>query len=252
MDMQKRFTTSEEKAFYVYGDGKLYSVYELVDALLNMPNETYNFHVNEHKNDFSNWLRDVFGLEKLAEEIRYLTKEEAANMIKKWLSSLESEKQIPESSKVRGEEHNNNKTIETIKTIVERVDTRFSDILEPTFMNFTNYIPEEIKEKLDALEDSLKEIESRISEERKQGHVFFLTPYLIRFARNKIKIARASWKKEDIEKAENEVEHVKEMLNKEVSEPIEKSLEQEINEKMRNFEYSSEHRLEKSNKEGGA
>jgi len=31
--------------------------------------EDFNFHVNEEKNDFANWIRDVFGNEKLASKM---------------------------------------------------------------------------------------------------------------------------------------------------------------------------------------
>jgi len=42
---------------------------ELVDALEDMSSDLFEEHVNEMKNDFSNWVRDVLGDDKLANEL---------------------------------------------------------------------------------------------------------------------------------------------------------------------------------------
>jgi len=44
-------------------------VFELIDALDSMNDGVFKAHVNESENDFSNWLRDVFGDDDLAEGI---------------------------------------------------------------------------------------------------------------------------------------------------------------------------------------
>lgn len=61
---------SPDKYFYLV-DGKiLTNLNDLINALKKMTKETYNYHVSKDKNDFANWIKDVFGNQKLAEEIR--------------------------------------------------------------------------------------------------------------------------------------------------------------------------------------
>jgi hypothetical protein len=42
---------------------------ELCEGLESMSDETFVFHVNADKNDFSNWVRDVITDEKLARDL---------------------------------------------------------------------------------------------------------------------------------------------------------------------------------------
>ena len=59
-----------EQYHFVLHDGRrLRSLYELVDELETMSDETFRAYVNEHKNDFASWTRDVFDEKHLAEEI---------------------------------------------------------------------------------------------------------------------------------------------------------------------------------------
>ena len=51
-------------------DGRiLRDMKELGEALDTMTDETFAYHSNEQKNDFSNWLRDIIGDGKLAREL---------------------------------------------------------------------------------------------------------------------------------------------------------------------------------------
>ena len=55
---------------FVVADGrKLKNVIELADALETMSEEIFRHHVNEAKNDFSSWVKDVFYDHSLAEDI---------------------------------------------------------------------------------------------------------------------------------------------------------------------------------------
>ena len=55
---------------FVVADGrKLKNVIELADALETMSEEIFRHHANEAKNDFSNWVKDVFYDHSLAEDI---------------------------------------------------------------------------------------------------------------------------------------------------------------------------------------
>ena len=68
--MSKSVGQAPEKFHFVLHDGRhLRSLYELVDELETMGDDAYRNHANEFKNDFSNWIRDVFDEKHLAEEI---------------------------------------------------------------------------------------------------------------------------------------------------------------------------------------
>ncbi len=59
----------EEHHFVVADGRKLKNILELADALETMSEEIFRHHANEFKNDFSNWVKDVFYDHSLAEDI---------------------------------------------------------------------------------------------------------------------------------------------------------------------------------------
>ncbi|MEK6822726.1 MAG: DUF5752 family protein [Nanoarchaeota archaeon] len=68
--MSKALGEAPEKYHFVLKDGRrLRSLYELVDELETMSDDTFRHYANEFKNDFANWTRDVFDEKHLAEEI---------------------------------------------------------------------------------------------------------------------------------------------------------------------------------------
>lgn len=79
----------EEKAFWCYGGETFRSLQELVLALERMSDEAFQHHVTEHKNDFSNWIRDVFGDPTLAKQLNKVNdKSKAASKIQTRIKSL--------------------------------------------------------------------------------------------------------------------------------------------------------------------
>ncbi len=58
--------TEPEKCFWVCDGSVLKNLCELAAALETMNEPTFKYHVNKEKNDFANWVRDVFGDQKLA------------------------------------------------------------------------------------------------------------------------------------------------------------------------------------------
>lgn len=58
-----------EKRFYA-SDGSVYaSLRDLAKGLRAMHPGTYSYHANGQRNDFHNWIRDVFGDKKLAQDV---------------------------------------------------------------------------------------------------------------------------------------------------------------------------------------
>ncbi len=58
-----------ERCFWVNNGPVLRNLYELYGALKEMSNRTFQHHVNNEKNDFSAWVKEVIGDEKLANEL---------------------------------------------------------------------------------------------------------------------------------------------------------------------------------------
>ena len=58
-----------EQHFVVADGRKLKNIIELADALETMTEDIFSHHVNEAKNDFSSWVKDVFYDHSLAEDI---------------------------------------------------------------------------------------------------------------------------------------------------------------------------------------
>lgn len=69
----KMFNTKcpEEKAFHLKSGQSVHSIQELLYYLPRMDDETFRHHVSETRNDFSLWIKYVFGSEKLAEHILF-------------------------------------------------------------------------------------------------------------------------------------------------------------------------------------
>ena len=72
---------STEQCFWVNNGPILKSLDELVIALPGLSSETFAYHVNNDKNDFSNWIRDTIGDQKLANEI--LSSKNKESIVKK-------------------------------------------------------------------------------------------------------------------------------------------------------------------------
>jgi len=64
---------AKEKKFWCYDGRYLKNLQELEEALEQMADETFRYHVNDTKSDFSNWVRDVIGDDKLSRDLNKST-----------------------------------------------------------------------------------------------------------------------------------------------------------------------------------
>jgi len=73
-------------------DGKLIkNLGELEKALNDMSDETFHYHSSEGRNDFSNWIRDVVGDNKLAKDLsKAKSRIRASNAVAQRISFLQS------------------------------------------------------------------------------------------------------------------------------------------------------------------
>lgn len=65
-----------EKYFYAADGSVIRHLGELPDALRNMTPDTFATHVNNERNDFYNWINDVFEHSTLARKIKNIKRQE--------------------------------------------------------------------------------------------------------------------------------------------------------------------------------
>jgi len=77
--------TSPEHEFVLSNGFRLKNLQELADALRTMDYSVFENHVTTHKNDFANWVKDVMGLNDLADSMTTIKNREVmANLIENW------------------------------------------------------------------------------------------------------------------------------------------------------------------------
>lgn len=88
-----------EQCFWVNNGPILRNIHEIYDAIAYMKDETLRHHINDEKNDFSNWVRDVLKDGELADSLsRAKSREKILKKIKSRIKFLE-EKIEEESSR---------------------------------------------------------------------------------------------------------------------------------------------------------
>lgn len=81
----------QDKQFWCRDGRTLKSLPELGVALIQMTEETYRYHANENKNDFSKWVSDVIGDVELAKALQKSTSRvQAAKTVADRVSWLQS------------------------------------------------------------------------------------------------------------------------------------------------------------------
>ncbi len=69
-DAEKRLArVPDEYVFWAHDGAVFHDMQELADGLNKMSDETFVFHSNAEKMDFSNWVRDIIGDDKLARDL---------------------------------------------------------------------------------------------------------------------------------------------------------------------------------------
>ena len=89
---QKFLARVPEQKVFLCNDGSIFKdIRELKDALATMSDQTFRYHSNEVKQDFSNWVRDVVGDGNLAVNLETAPdREQAAKIVEERCSLLVS------------------------------------------------------------------------------------------------------------------------------------------------------------------
>jgi len=82
---------SGDKRFFGHDGCVSSNIRQLSECMAHMSEESYSHHVTPFKNDFSNWIRHVFGDEKLANDLAASsTRVEAAKVLKNRIDWLQN------------------------------------------------------------------------------------------------------------------------------------------------------------------
>lgn len=74
-------TVDGDKRFFCEDGCICNSLGELAGCVGTMSQDTFNHHVNQSNNDFSNWIRDVLGDDKLADDMQKVVDPQQAEKI---------------------------------------------------------------------------------------------------------------------------------------------------------------------------
>ena len=115
-----------EYAFRIYKGEKILSLRQLRDALETMEDPVFAHHVNEQRNDFATWIKDILGYSELSDKMRSLKgrydilgllKEEKPKAPEKLLPP---QLIIPERLPAQKKEFGSDKTLQKIEEILQR------------------------------------------------------------------------------------------------------------------------------------
>ena len=83
-----------EKRFWCYDGRVLQNLVELKSALETMSDEDFHYHVNDYKNDYSRWVKDVIGDNKLAKDMQKSNNQvQAAKVVADRINWLKNKKE---------------------------------------------------------------------------------------------------------------------------------------------------------------
>jgi hypothetical protein len=93
--MKDLISNTKQENFFISADGKVIkNVLQLKKALEGMKPEIFNLHVNSEKNDFYNWVKDIYEDKNLAEDIKKAKNaEKIIQLIEGRMADIDKEKQ---------------------------------------------------------------------------------------------------------------------------------------------------------------
>ncbi len=225
--MNETVLSDDDKFFWLKSGKGLRSIREMANYLPSIKPDEWNYHVNEEKNDFSNWIRDVFDEAELAKFLRETkTKIEFQNRlynhvihtkIKEKQEARKKEQTQPAKQPVQqAAEPAKEPVPEQDKLIKDpdafadyhEKDSKRKDELADRFDAVANKMeesvnpeePKEIEQSVEKLEEQYKELRQQIAEARKQGKDPLIAELTIRPLESKLKYARVTRNLRDFEK----------------------------------------------------
>jgi hypothetical protein len=246
----------KEKCFFCEDGKVLRSVNDLQEELKvcnnNGSRDIFDTHVNENKNDFANWVRDVFNLDELAKKMNE-TKDPISLLavLEEYKKEISETKEIiatneyKENSSVKDVELENKKEedvqdffkstsndADEISELKKSISSR-SDRSEQTLDKLKKlkqhsfYNKTESEGTVEDIKERYNEISRAISEHRKEGQDMSIPSMMLRNAMPKINYFQISQNKEDYQKAgtllddiEQEIDYAKKIKSINLKEEI--------------------------------
>lgn len=119
-----------EKSFYLIDGSKISSIKEFYEYLDSMEENVFRYHANEDKNDFSNWIKDVYSLKDIAGQVLGKDKKAVKKIIGDWIYTQiheKHDKKRKENDQV-SKEQRQKKVYRISKTNPERIHYKRKDL----------------------------------------------------------------------------------------------------------------------------
>ena len=232
------------KAFYLHGGGVFYNMHELIHSLSEMSDEVFAFHVSKEKDDFVMWVRDVFGMPKLSERMRYFrNKHSLKQFLKTYFESglagsgamraaasqaasaylaqaadrLRPEDELQSilfKNKANGADGNirpltEDEASEILKKVKEHEQNKYRALSSAQTMD-----------EIDRIKDYMNALKKTITERRKEGKDLFFSGLLLKRIEPQMKIALATNDPKDIRKLMLYVEEMEATFKEESAQQV--------------------------------
>jgi hypothetical protein len=195
-----------EKYFWLRSGRGLRSLRELANALPSIPVEEFAYHVNAQKNDFSNWVRDVFKQEELAKRLfPCRTKEQFQTalynaLVQKEIASRQTHRedrhQTDEAALATDPERFSKYHEEKAKSNDELAD-RFDAVARRFSESMHVETPKALQRRFESLSERYQELRRKVADARKSGKDPFIADLTLRPFASKLEYARVSQSERD-------------------------------------------------------
>lgn len=234
------YVAPPDKYFYTVDKKVLTNLYQLVLYLKECSNESFNYHVNSQKNDFYNWVKNVFNLNISDKLLNVKDKVEFSNIIKNFLEEdtmLDKDKNgsmydnngnkdnSKDGSKYNSSDNQNSvneqsgasgggKNLDSVSSDNNnsRVE-KFHEFSDEELEKFTKFSSKEkeviFDEKVDYLKTEYNEIRNMIRDLRKSGKDLLIADLLLRVVEPKISYYAQSKNPDDYKKVINIMNDIK-------------------------------------------
>ncbi|MBR9693437.1 hypothetical protein GOV07_05965 [Candidatus Woesearchaeota archaeon] len=211
--MNEKVLERKKEFFWLVNGTGVRSLRELADALPTLSEEEFSHHVTAEKNDFANWIRDLFDEYRLSELLRNTkTRAEFQSALYNQFAQKELLKKKEQVSENKTEEKDDSRDVEVdvinnpqdfIKyhekeaeqndKTADRFDavaTKFEESIHPE-------TPQHVEKRIEDLEERYKELHSRIAEARKLGKDPLIADFTLRPVSSKLAYARVTHQETD-------------------------------------------------------
>lgn len=220
--MNENFVFPPEKYFYTVDKKILTNLHQLSSYLKNCSRENFNYHVNSIKNDFYNWINDIFGHNVLSEKIKNINDPlEMSKLIDSFLDSQKEnngeengekiiekegdsksnlEENVNENINNNDKNENNNDKNEQVKN----EEGRFHEFTDEELEKFAKFGVKDndssADEKVDYLKTMFSELKNMIKDLRRSGKDLIIAELMMRIVEPKISYYQFTKKQDDYEK----------------------------------------------------